>query len=208
MSDARHDSERTPRAENIRWHAHDVTRGEREQLLGQRGRLLWLTGLSGSGKSTVAVALDAKLNALGRASYLLDGDNIRYGLCDDLGFAPEDRQEHVRRVGEVGRLFVDAGVLTVAAFISPYRADRDRIRERMKPGDFVEVYISTPLEVCEGRDPKGLYVKARAGQIGEFTGISAPYEAPISAELTLDTSVLSVEEAVDAIVAFLQPDWV
>jgi len=200
-------ADRVPRSENIRWHEHAVARADREALLGQRGRLLWLTGLSGSGKSTVAAALDARLTEIGHASYLLDGDNLRYGLCDDLGFAPGDRVEHIRRVGEVGRLMVDAGLITIAAFISPYRADRDRIRARMAASDFVEIHIATPLAVCEARDPKGLYVKARQGEIGDFTGISAPYEAPLAAELTLDTSRMSVEQAVDAIVAYLAPSW-
>lgn len=201
-------NDRTPKADNIVWHENDVSRAARERLLGQRGRLLWLTGLSGSGKSTIAVALERRLNALGRACYLLDGDNIRHGLCDDLGFAPADRRENIRRVGEVGRLFVDAGVIAIAAFISPYREDRDRLQSKMRDGDFVEVHISTPLSVCESRDPKGLYAKARAGEITNFTGINAPYEVPEAPALTLDASELSVDDAVQAIVDHLRPDWV
>ena len=200
-------TDRTPKADNIVWHDNDVTRAKREELLGQRGRLLWLTGLSGSGKSTIAVALDRRLTDLGHACYLLDGDNIRHGLCDDLGFEPADRRENVRRVGEVGRLFVDAGVIAIAAFISPYRSDRDRIREKMKRGDFVEVHVSTPISVCEKRDPKGLYAKARSGEIDEFTGVSAPYEAPLAPEITVDASQLTVDEAVERIIEFLRPDW-
>lgn len=198
---------RTPKADNIVWHHNDVSRADREAVLGQRGRLLWFTGLSGSGKSTVAVALERRLADLGRAAYLLDGDNVRHGLCDDLGFAPDDRRENIRRIGEVGRLFVDAGILVIASFISPYRADRRAIRDKMVEGDFIEVHVSTPLEVCEQRDPKGLYAKARAGEIDDFTGISAPYEAPLEPELAVDTSVLTVDESVDAVIAFLQRDW-
>ncbi len=198
---------RKPKASNIVWHENDVSRVDREKLLKQRGRLLWLTGLSGSGKSTVSVALERKLIDLGRACYLLDGDNVRYGLCDDLGFAPDDRRENVRRVGEVGRLLVDAGVIAIAAFISPYRPDRDRIRSKMETGDFIEIHVSTSMAVCEKRDPKGLYAMARSGEIGGFTGISAPYEEPLNPELTIDAGVLSVDACVDAIVAYLEPDW-
>ncbi len=173
----------------------------------QRGRLVWLTGLSGSGKSTIAVALEARLNQLQRFAYLLDGDNVRHGLCDDLGFSPEDRNENLRRVGEVGRLFVDAGLITLASFIAPYRADRAALRAKMAPGDFIEVHVSTPLEVCEARDPKGLYKKARTGEIPSFTGISAPYEEPDNPEIVIDASELAIHEAVATILDVLRCDW-
>jgi adenylylsulfate kinase len=163
--------------------------------------------LSGSGKSTVASALDRALIDRSRAVYLLDGDNIRHGLCDDLGFTPEDRRENVRRIGEVGRLFVEAGLIAIVSFISPYRADRDAIRSKLAPGDFVEVWVSTPLAVCEQRDPKGLYAKARSGEIDEFTGISAPYEAPAAAEIEIDTSTLGVGESVAKVIRYLEKDW-
>jgi adenylylsulfate kinase len=200
-------STRTPKSENIVWHANAVSRADREERLGQRGRLVWLTGLSGSGKSTIAVALETKLNDLGRTAYLLDGDNVRHGLCDDLGFSPDDRRENLRRVGEVGRLFVDAGIVTLASFIAPYRAERQRVRARMAVGDFIEVHVSTPLEVCEARDPKGLYRKARSGEIGSFTGVSAPYEEPENPELRIDASEVPVDQAVDAILELLRNDW-
>ena len=200
-------SSRTPKSENIVWHTNSVSRVDRQSRLGQRGRLVWLTGLSGSGKSTIAVALEARLNELGRTAYLLDGDNVRHGLCDDLGFTPDDRRENLRRVGEVGRLFVDAGIITLASFIAPYRADRDRIRSRMYDGDFIEVHVSTPLEVCESRDPKGLYRKARSGEIPSFTGVSAPYEEPETPEIRIDASKVEVGDAVDAIVELLRGDW-
>ena len=200
-------SSRTPKSENIVWHANTVSRSDRESRLGQRGRLIWLTGLSGSGKSTIAVALEARLNQLGRTAYLLDGDNVRHGLCDDLGFSPEDRRENLRRVGEVGRLFVDAGIITLASFIAPYRAERERIRGRMGAGDFLEVHVSTPLEVCEARDPKGLYRKARTGEIQSFTGVSAPYEEPLEPELRIDASEVDVPDAVDAVLELIRGDW-
>lgn len=199
--------DRTPKSDNIVWQSIDVTRADRERALGQRGRLIWFTGLSGSGKSTVASALDRALIDRARAVYLLDGDNIRHGLCDDLGFTPEDRRENIRRIGEVGRLFVEAGLIAIVSFISPYRADRDAIRAKLAPGDFVEVWVSTPLAVCEQRDPKGLYAKARSGEIDEFTGISAPYEAPAAAEIEIDTSTLGVGESVAKVIRYLEKDW-
>ena len=192
-----------PKATNIVWHGGQVGRAEREQLLGQRGATLWFTGLSGSGKSTVARAVEQRLVELGRAVYVLDGDNIRHGLNSDLAFSPEDRQENIRRIGEVAKLFTDAGLLTIAAFISPYRRDRDEIRQAMAEGDFLEVHVTAPLEVCEARDPKGLYQKARTGQIADFTGISAPYEAPLSPELRVDTHASSVEDCVAQVVGLL-----
>ena len=181
---------------NIVWHDHTVDRRARELVLGQQGRLVWFTGLSGSGKSTLASLLDETLTGAGRACYLLDGDNVRHGLCRDLGFAADDRRENIRRVGEVGRLFVDSGLITIAAFISPYRSDRQMIRDLLPEGDFVEVFVDTPLEVCEQRDPKGLYERARTGEIRNFTGISAPYEAPEHPEVRVDTTTCTPEECV------------
>lgn len=172
--------------ENIVWHAHPVTAGQREQLHGHRGAVLWFTGLSGSGKSTVAGALEEALHRLGVSTYLLDGDNVRHGLCSDLGFSDADRKENIRRVGEVARLMVEAGLVVLTAFISPHRAERQMVRERLGEGRFIEVYVDTPLAVCEARDPKGLYKKARAGALPNFTGIDAVYEAPESADLHLD----------------------
>ena len=158
------------------------------------GGVVWLTGLSGSGKSTIAAELERSLLALGRSVWVLDGDKVREGLCSDLGFSPEHRKENIRRVAEVARLFADAGLICIVAFISPYRADRERARSLLPAGRFVEVYLSTPLEVCERRDPKGLYAKARAGLVKDFTGITAPYEPPLKAELELRTDKLSLEE--------------
>jgi len=189
---------------NITWHEGHVTREDREQRLGQRGVTIWLTGLSGSGKSTIAVAAEKELLAQGRVAYVLDGDNIRHGLNANLGFSPEDRTENIRRIGEVARLFTDAGVIVLTSFISPYRADRDAVRGKMEKGDFVEVYVAASLETCESRDVKGLYQKARAGQIPEFTGISAPYEEPRSPELVLDTNDQTVEASVSALVGYLR----
>lgn len=184
-----------------------MTAAERARLLGQRGCVVWLTGLSGSGKSTLASALEAALVAAGRAAYVLDGDNLRHGLNADLGFSPAERAENVRRAGEVAALFADAGILVISAFISPYRADRERARaaaERIEPGAFHEVHISAPLDVCEQRDPKGLYKLARAGKIADFTGISAPYEPPEAAELEIDTGAMPIDEAVEAILAYVE----
>ena len=189
---------------NITWHEGTVARADREKLLGQKGCCIWLTGLSGSGKSTVAVAAERVLVDRGRAAYVLDGDNIRHGLNSNLGFSPEDRTENIRRIGEVSKLFADAGMIVLSSFISPYRADRDAIRENMDAGDFIEVWVDASVETCESRDVKGLYAKARAGEIPEFTGISAPYEEPEKAELVLDTNAQSVEESVGALLAYLE----
>ena len=189
---------------NITWHEGQVTRKDREKVLGQRGVTLWLTGLSGSGKSTVAVAAEQALVQRGRLAYVLDGDNVRHGLNKNLGFSPEDRTENIRRIAEVAKLFTDSGVIVLTSFISPYRADRDAARAIFGEGDFVEVFVSTSLETCEARDPKGLYKKARAGQIPEFTGISAPYEAPERPELVLDTGKLAVPESVAALIRYLE----
>lgn len=186
-----------PKSDNIVWHP-GITRQERWRSLGAFGGTLWFTGLSGSGKSTIASALEAHLVARGQQAYRLDGDNIRHGLNRNLGFSPEERQENIRRIGEVARLFADAGVLAIASFISPYRADRDLCRaihqEAQLP--FLEIFVDTPLEVCEARDPKGLYAKARRGEIPNFTGISAPYEAPEHPDLVLPTQQLSLEQSV------------
>jgi len=192
------------RSTNITWHAGHVTRADRERLLGQRGATVWLTGLSGSGKSTIAVAAERELVRRGRLAYVLDGDNVRHGLNKNLGFSPADRSENIRRIGEVAKLFTDAGVIAMTSFISPYRSDRDAVRALFAPGDFVEVHVAASVETCEGRDVKGLYQRARRGEIPEFTGISAPYEAPERPELTLDTNRQSVEESVAELVAYLE----
>ena len=192
------------RSTNITWHAGHVGRADREQLLGQRGVTVWLTGLSGSGKSTIAVGAERELVRRGRLAYVLDGDNIRHGLNKNLGFSPEDRTENIRRIGEVARLFTDAGVIAMTSFISPYRADRDAVRALFAKGDFVEVHVAATVETCEGRDVKGLYQKARKGEIPEFTGISAPYEAPLRPELVLDTNRETVEQSVAGLVAYLE----
>jgi adenylylsulfate kinase len=192
------------KATNIVWHQGAVTRGDREKLSGHRGATVWLTGLSGSGKSTIAVDLEKRLCERGVRTYILDGDNIRHGLNKNLGFSPADRTENIRRIGEVAKLFTDAGIVAITAFISPYRADRDQVRALMKPGDFIEIHVDCPVEVCEQRDVKGLYKKARAGEIKEFTGVSAPYEAPAKAELTIRSHELSVEQAVDVVLRHLE----
>lgn len=178
---------------NIVWHQSRLTPEQRAAHLGQAGAVVWLTGLSGSGKSTLAMALEQQLVAAGRFAYVLDGDNLRHGLCADLGFSEEARRENIRRVGHVARLFADAGCLVVTAFISPHRAERDAVRALLPAGRFFEVHVATPLEVCESRDPKGLYKRARAGEIADFTGISSPYEAPLQPEVVLDTQALGIE---------------
>ncbi|MDF7652036.1 adenylyl-sulfate kinase [Candidatus Pantoea formicae] len=172
--------------ENVVWHDHPVTREEREQQHGHQGVVLWFTGLSGSGKSTVAGALEQALHRAGVSTYLLDGDNVRHGLCRDLGFSDDDRKENIRRVGEVAKLMVDAGLVVLTAFISPHRAERQMVRDLLGTGQFIEVFVDTPLAVCEARDPKGLYKKARAGELRNFTGIDSVYEAPDAPEIHLD----------------------
>jgi bifunctional enzyme CysN/CysC len=186
--------------------AHHISADDRRRANGHASGILWLTGLSGSGKSTIAMALERQLFAKGRQVFVLDGDNIRQGLCADLGFSSEDRAENIRRVGEVAHLFAQAGMIVIAAFISPYRADRDRVRA-MAPDLFHEIHVKAPLEECQRRDPKGLYAKARQGAIAAFTGVSAPYEAPISPELEIDTARLSVEQAVDRLLAYVDGDF-
>ncbi len=210
-----------PEAVILHWHEHAVSRQERERLHGHRGCVIWLTGLSGSGKSTLANVLDHKLFALGCHSFVLDGDNIRHGLNASpqmlapihgeefarrfgLGFSAQDREENIRRIGAVAKLFCEAGVIAITAFISPYRRDRDRVRASLRPGDFIEVFLDAPLEVCETRDPKGLYKKARAGQLKGFTGIDDPYEPPEAPELRLDTVRFSPAELADQVIGFLK----
>lgn len=192
------------KATNIHWHDGAITSEDRERLLGQKGAVLWFTGLSGSGKSTLANAVQERLYEMGHLTYVLDGDNIRHGLNKNLGFSPEDREENIRRIGEVSKLFADAGLIAMTAFISPYRADRDKARALVPEGRFIEIYVKVPLEVAEERDPKGLYKKARAGEIKEFTGIDAPYEEPLKPELVIDTSELNLEESVDKVIDYLQ----
>lgn len=190
--------------DNIVWQQHSITRDDRAAAKGQQPCLLWFTGLSGAGKSTIAQALDAALFARGHHTYLLDGDNIRHGLCRDLGFAAADRVENIRRIGEVSKLFTDAGLIVLSAFISPFASDRALVRELFRPGEFIEVFMDTPLATCEARDPKGLYRKARAGELKHFTGIDSPYEAPAAPELRLDTSVLDVQACVTQLLGYLE----
>ncbi len=192
------------RATNITWHGGEVTNKDREQLLDQKGVVIWFTGLSASGKSTLALAVEEELFKADQLTYVLDGDNIRHGLNKNLGFSPEDREENIRRIGEVSKLFTDAGVITMTAFISPYRADRNKARELIGSGRFIEVYVKVPLAVAEERDPKGLYKKARAGEIKEFTGIDAPYEEPENAELVIDTSEHDLEQSKNIIIEYLK----
>ena len=192
------------RSENIYWNQSKVTSAQREARNSHVGCVIWLTGLSGAGKSTIATELERELFSLGKHVYVLDGDNIRHGLGSDLGFSPGDRAENIRRIGEVAKLFADAGVICVTAFISPYRADRDMVRKIMPARRFIEVFVNAPLDVCEQRDPKGLYAKARANEIKDFTGISAPYEEPVRPELELRTDHLSVAQSVSKILQFLE----
>lgn len=203
------------------WHEHAVSREERERLNGHKGCVLWFTGLSGSGKSTVANLVDHRLHAMGVHSFVLDGDNIRHGLNASpamlkerhgeefakrfgLGFSAQDREENIRRIGAVAKLFCDAGIIAITAFISPYRIDRDRVRATMNPGDFIEIFVDAPLEVCESRDPKGLYKKARAGEIKGFTGIDDPYEPPLQPEIRLDAANHTPEELADVVLSYLR----
>ena len=190
--------------DNIVWHQHFIDKAARSAQKGHQPALLWFTGLSGSGKSTLAGALEAELMRRGIHTYLLDGDNVRHGLCSDLGFATADRQENLRRVGEVAKLMVDAGLVVLAAFVSPYRAERAAIRARLPEGEFIEVFVDTPLSECEERDPKGLYKKARAGEIKHFTGIDDPYEAPEQADIHLLNHGQGIEQGVAILLAQLQ----
>jgi adenylylsulfate kinase len=193
----------TSAAGNITWHHGTVTRAQREQNLAQKGAIVWLTGLSAAGKSTIACILEEKLLARDKHAYRLDGDNIRHGLNKNLGFSAEDRAENIRRIGEVAKLFADAGIIAIASFISPYRADRDAVRASAPPGEFVEVFVSVSLETAERRDPKGLYRKARAGQLKGFTGIDDPYEPPTNAEIVIDTESVDPDAAAEQILDYL-----
>ncbi len=192
------------KATNVTWHEHKVTTAERAKLNGHKGAVLWFTGLSACGKSTIANAVDAMLFEMGKHSYILDGDNIRMGLNKNLGFSAEDRAENIRRIGEVAKLFAHGGTITLTAFISPYKADRDKVREILQPGEFVEILVDATVETCEQRDPKGLYKKARAGEIKNFTGISDPYEAPEKPELVLDSNNKGIEELAKEVIAYLK----
>ena len=190
-----------PASDNVAWHHATVTRARREAQNGHRGAIIWFTGLSGAGKSTLAHAVEEHLHQMGCRTFVLDGDNVRHGLCGDLGFSAADRVENIRRVGEVAKLFMEAGVIVLTAFISPFRGDRNKVRAMVQPGEFVEIYCQCPVEVCEQRDTKGLYKKARAGEIGQFTGISSPYEAPDRPELVVNTSERSLQDCVQQVAA-------
>ncbi len=200
-------SQVTPMTEhdnNITWHEHMVPREARSELKGHKGALLWFTGLSAAGKSTIANAVDYKLNQRRFHTYLLDGDNVRRGLNKSLGFSAEDRAENIRRIGEVGKLMVDAGLIVCTAFISPYRRDRDAVRETITAGHFIEIFVDASLATCEARDPKGLYKQARAGKLKQFTGIDDPYEPPVKPELTLDSDSKGIEVLAEEIVDYLE----
>jgi adenylylsulfate kinase len=206
---------------NVTWHEHSVGRGEREQLMGHKGCVIWFTGLSACGKSTISNIVDHKLHSMGKHSYVLDGDNVRHGLNAGpgmlkerhgeefskrfgLGFSAQDREENIRRIGAVSKLFAESGLVALTAFISPYRRDRDAVRATMAAGDFIEIFVDTPIEICEQRDPKGLYKKARAGELKGFTGIDDPYEAPEKAELVLDGGKKSADTLADEVIAYLK----
>jgi adenylylsulfate kinase len=185
---------------NVVWHHTNVSRADREAQNGHKSTILWFTGLSGAGKSTLANAVESRLHEKGCHTFVIDGDNVRHGLCGDLGFSATDRTENIRRVGEIAKLFIEAGVITLTAFISPFRADRDRVRVLVNTGEFFEIYCKADLEVCERRDVKGLYQKARAGVISEFTGISSPYEAPEAPEIVVETGTKSLDVCVDEVI--------
>jgi len=190
--------------QNTRWHEPTTKRHHREVLNEHKGKILWFTGLSGAGKSTLAHALEEQLHDYGARTYVLDGDNVRKGLCKDLGFSEQDRIENIRRIGEMSRIMMDAGLIVMTAFISPFRRDRRIVRELVNEGDFIEIFCDTPLSVCESRDIKGLYKKARAGEIPEFTGISSPYETPEQAEIIVESGSSTIEECVDDLINFLK----
>ena len=196
------------KATNITWHHGAIVKKDRERLLEQKGIVIWFTGLSGSGKSTLAHAVEEKLFENGHLCFVLDGDNIRHGLNKNLGFSPEDREENIRRIGEVAKLFAQAGVIAMTAFISPYRSDRDKVRTLLDTGEFIEIFVKVPIDIAEERDPKGLYKKARAGEIKEFTGISAPYEEPLNPELVIDTSEMDVEQSADRVLSYLRENGI
>lgn len=192
------------KSSNVVWHNATVTRERRAVLNGHRSFVLWFTGLSGSGKSTLAHAVEEQLYQLGCLTFVFDGDNVRHGLCSDLGFGEADRRENIRRIGEMSKLFVEAGVIAMTAFISPFRAERDRVRQLFQPGEFIEVFCSCSLETCEQRDVKGLYAKARAGLIPNYTGISSPYEAPEQAEIVVDTDHQELEQSIEVVLGYLR----
>ena len=190
--------------EHTVWHEPDIYRTDRERLNQHKGGIVWFTGLSGSGKSTLAHAVEHRLFEQGARTYVLDGDNVRQGLCKDLGFSDADRTENIRRIGEVSKLMMEAGLIVLTAFISPFRKDRQIVRELVKPGDFIEIFCRASLNVCEERDPKGLYKKARAGLIPEFTGINSPYEEPVNPEMIIDTDKSGIEECISVVIEYLK----
>ena len=189
---------------NIKWHNLTIDRNKLEKMRGHKGMVIWFTGLSGSGKSTLANAVNEVLHLDGLSTYVLDGDNIRHGLCKDLGFLDEDREENIRRIGEVANLFMNAGIITITAFVSPFNNDRNKVRNIIGSKDFIEVYCSADIDVCERRDTKGLYKKARLGEIKEFTGISSPYEAPVNPEIVVDTGSLNLNDSVKEVINYLR----
>ncbi|MDP1664732.1 MAG: adenylyl-sulfate kinase [Methylobacter sp.] len=189
-----------PVSTNVVWHHATISRAQREAQNGHRGAILWFTGLSGSGKSTLAHAVEEMLHFRGCRTFVLDGDNVRHGLCGDLGFSAKDRQENIRRIGEMAKIFMEAGVIVLTAFISPYRADRERVRGLIEHDSFIEIYCDTPIEICESRDVKGLYKKARAGQLKEFTGVTSPYEVPENCELTVSTGTTDLDVCVQQVI--------
>ncbi len=191
-------------SKNIIWHHHQISKQQRAKIKDQKPCILWFTGLSGSGKSTIANAVESKLYEMGKHTYLLDGDNIRMGLNAGLGFSEEDRAENIRRIGEVSKLFVDAGLIVLSAFISPFQKERDRVRAMVEDGEFIEIFVDAPLEICESRDPKGLYKKARSGEIAEFTGISSPYEAPKNPEIHIRNDKRDIEECAGEVIEYLK----
>ena len=197
----------SPKSQNITWHHAIITKEDRERLLGQKGVTLWFTGLSQSGKSTLATEVEKRLYERGYITFILDGDNIRHGLNRNLGFSPEDREENIRRIGEVAHLFSQAGIINMTAFISPYRADRKKAKDLAKEGEFIEIFCRCSLDACEKRDKKGLYKKARTGEVPEFTGISAPYEEPENPEITINTDKETIEEGVNKIITYLENNF-
>lgn len=192
------------KSSNVVWHHATIKRTDRQLQNGHGSTVLWFTGLSGAGKSTLAHAVEARLHSLGCRTYVLDGDNVRHGLCGDLGFSAQDRTENIRRIGEIAKLMIDAGVFALTAFISPFRADRERVRGMVMHGEFIEIYCQCTVDVCEARDVKGLYKRARAGEVKEFTGISSPYEAPLKPELVVDTASHSLDECVEQVLSYLR----
>ena len=193
-----------PNNSNVVWHHATVTRARRQQQNKHRSLILWFTGLSGSGKSTLAHAVEEKLHQMGCRTFVCDGDNVRHGLNSNLGFSKEDRKENIRRIGEMCKLFIEAGVIALTAFISPFREDRERVRKLVQEGDFIEIFCDCSLEICESRDVKGMYAKARRGEIKEFTGISSPYERPEKPEMIIETEKLSIEQCVEMILSYLK----